>query len=130
MRYILAASAALLLTTAPAAAEFPDKPIKIQAPYAPGGNVDVTARIVADKLASHERSCVMKCAKDGKDLPPLTLIRVEAGEATPELAAGPNGAEVLIMQLPKPTARIGSDPAELAKRDFGSYDAPPGMIRN
>jgi len=34
----------------PAAAEFPDKPIKIQAPYAPGGNIDVTARIIADKL--------------------------------------------------------------------------------
>ena len=34
----------------PAAAEFPDKPITIQAPYAPGGNIDVTARIVADKL--------------------------------------------------------------------------------
>ena len=34
----------------PAAAEFPDKPIKIMAPYAPGGNIDVTARIIADKL--------------------------------------------------------------------------------
>ncbi len=27
-----------------------DKPIKIMAPYAPGGNIDVTARIIADKL--------------------------------------------------------------------------------
>lgn len=27
-----------------------DRPIKIMAPYAPGGNIDVTARIVADKL--------------------------------------------------------------------------------
>jgi len=34
----------------PAAAEFPDKPIRIMAPYAPGGNIDVTARIIADKL--------------------------------------------------------------------------------
>ncbi|HTR88160.1 MAG TPA: tripartite tricarboxylate transporter substrate binding protein [Reyranella sp.] len=31
-------------------AEFPDRPITIQAPYAPGGNIDVTARIIADKL--------------------------------------------------------------------------------
>src|SRR6266851_8953800 len=29
---------------------FPDKPIRIMAPYAPGGNIDVTARIIADKL--------------------------------------------------------------------------------
>src|SRR5712671_2752050 len=38
----------------PAAAQspdkFPDKPIRIMAPYAPGGNIDVTARIIADKL--------------------------------------------------------------------------------
>src|SRR6266850_7063481 len=38
----------------PAAAQspdkFPDKPIRMMAPYAPGGNIDVTARIVADKL--------------------------------------------------------------------------------
>ena len=39
-----------LLGAQPAAAEFPDKPIRIMAPYAPGGNIDVTARIIADKL--------------------------------------------------------------------------------
>ncbi len=40
----------LLASIGPAAAEFPDRPIRIIAPYAPGGNIDVTARIVADKL--------------------------------------------------------------------------------
>ena len=40
----------VLAVTGPAAAEFPDKPIRIMAPYAPGGNIDVTARIIADKL--------------------------------------------------------------------------------
>ena len=34
----------------PAHAQGSDKPIKIMAPYAPGGNIDVTARIIADKL--------------------------------------------------------------------------------
>ena len=37
---------------APAAAEFPEKPIRIMAPYAPGGNIDVTSRIIADKLSN------------------------------------------------------------------------------
>src|SRR6476646_5867689 len=41
---------ALVAGTGPAAAEYPDKPIRITAPYAPGGNIDVTARIIADKL--------------------------------------------------------------------------------
>lgn len=39
-----------MLAALPAVAEYPDKPIKIMAPYAPGGNIDVTARIIADKL--------------------------------------------------------------------------------
>jgi tripartite-type tricarboxylate transporter receptor subunit TctC len=43
---LLAAFAA----SGPAAAEYPDKPIKIMAPHAPGGNIDVTSRIIADKL--------------------------------------------------------------------------------
>ena len=34
----------------PAAAEFPERPIRIVVPYAPGGNTDVTARIVSDRL--------------------------------------------------------------------------------
>jgi tripartite-type tricarboxylate transporter receptor subunit TctC len=41
---------ALVAGTGPAAAEYPDKPIRIMAPYAPGGNIDVTARIIGDKL--------------------------------------------------------------------------------
>ena len=39
-----------LAIASPAAAEFPDKPIRLMAPYAPGGNIDVTSRIIADKL--------------------------------------------------------------------------------
>ncbi|HTG21458.1 MAG TPA: tripartite tricarboxylate transporter substrate binding protein, partial [Reyranella sp.] len=53
MRFIKAIAGALgvaLLAIQPAAAEFPDKPIRIMAPYAPGGNIDVTARIIAEKL--------------------------------------------------------------------------------
>lgn len=55
MRFIAAAVAALGLlagisASGPASAQFPDKPIKIMAPYAPGGNIDVTSRIIADKL--------------------------------------------------------------------------------
>ena len=46
------AHALLALRAAQAQAQdkYPDKPIRIMAPYAPGGNIDVTARIVADKL--------------------------------------------------------------------------------
>lgn len=50
MKMALLSLAAILAGLGPAAAAFPDKPIRIMAPYAPGGNIDVTARIMADKL--------------------------------------------------------------------------------
>ena len=73
--------------------------------------------------------CAGSLIEGGKELPPLTLIRVERGEATPHFTAGVKGAQVLAMQLPAPSDRIGSDPAKLAQRDFGKYEAPEGMVK-
>ena len=50
LKFATAAAALGLLLAGPAAAEYPDRPVRIVAPYAPGGNIDVTSRIVANKL--------------------------------------------------------------------------------
>jgi len=50
LRSALLGLLAAISVAGPAIAEFPDRPIRIMAPYAPGGNIDVTARIIADKL--------------------------------------------------------------------------------
>ena len=50
LKTILIGLLATLATAGPAAAEYPDRPIRIVVPYAPGGNTDVTARIISDKL--------------------------------------------------------------------------------
>jgi tripartite-type tricarboxylate transporter receptor subunit TctC len=42
---------ALCVTTASAQADFPSRPIKMYVPFPPGGGIDVTARIAAERLS-------------------------------------------------------------------------------
>src|SRR3954465_11519849 len=45
------ALALLLALTAPAAAEYPDKPVRLIIPFPPGGSNDVVGRLVANQLS-------------------------------------------------------------------------------
>ena len=47
---LLFAGGVAVLTGA-AAQDFPNKPVRIVVPFAPGGNVDITARTIAPPLA-------------------------------------------------------------------------------
>jgi tripartite-type tricarboxylate transporter receptor subunit TctC len=53
IRALIAGLAALVLSAAAGAQEYPTKPIRVLVPYAPGGVVDTTTRIVTNKI--HER---------------------------------------------------------------------------
>ena len=45
--------AALLGNGARAAADYPNKPVRIYVPYGPGGAGDLTIRLLADKLSQN-----------------------------------------------------------------------------
>ena len=47
----LLALALLLALTAPAAAEYPDRPVRLIIPFPPGGSNDVVGRLVAYQLS-------------------------------------------------------------------------------
>jgi tripartite-type tricarboxylate transporter receptor subunit TctC len=49
-RTALLALISCCLVTAPAFAEYPDKPIRLVVPFAPGGSVDILARVIAQQI--------------------------------------------------------------------------------
>jgi hypothetical protein len=61
-----------------------------------------------------------------KAMPQWSLAHVAPGEAAPVMHAGPEGADVLVLQFARPSDRPGSNPAELAKRDPAAYRSRPG----
>lgn len=58
-------------------------------------------------------------------LPRHSLMHVKNGETPPTLTAGGDGAEILILQLARPTERPGSDISKLAERDPNAYVQRP-----
>jgi len=71
--------------------------------------------------------CNGSLVHDGQTLPTQSLIYVEIGEDAPQLQAGPEGAEVMLLQFPKPSDRPGSNPDVLAQRT-PNYTAPHTLI--
>ncbi|PLC02148.1 ABC transporter substrate-binding protein [Variovorax sp. RO1] len=78
----LFALACLLAATVPAHAQgYPDKPIKLQVPFAPGGTTDIIARVISEPLGRHLGQSVIVENKSGAG---GAIGAAETARATPD----------------------------------------------
>ena len=111
MRRFISAAIAISLGLPPAAlAQYPERPIRVIVPYAPGGGTDITTRTVAQRLSEALKSSVVVDNRPGA-----------AGNIGKETAARatPDGYTLLTAGLsfavnPSLFSRLGYDPV----RDF------------
>lgn len=101
----------------PARAAFPDKPIRLLVPFAPGGGTDIVARFVGEKLGAALGQPVIVDNRPGAN-------GVIAGEAL--LRAAPDGHTLLVATA----AGFASAPALGAKLPYDVVKdfAPVGML--
>jgi len=86
----LAAFALLLALTAPAAAEYPDRPVRLIIPFPPGGSNDVVGRLVANQLSEKLGHKVFVDNRGGAG----GVLGTEAAAA-----AAPDGYTLLIISI-------------------------------
>jgi tripartite-type tricarboxylate transporter receptor subunit TctC len=106
----LAAAAALIHATA--AAGWPERPIRIVVPYAPGGFTDVVARLVGTKLAEKLAQPVVVENKPGAS----TMLGAEA------VAHAPPDGYTLLMAT---TSTISTNPLLFRKLTYKAADFAP-----
>jgi tripartite-type tricarboxylate transporter receptor subunit TctC len=86
----LAAFALLLALTAPAAADYPEKPIRLIIPFPPGGSNDVVGRLVANQLSEKLGTKVYVDNRGGAG----GVIGTEAASS-----AAPDGYTLLVVSI-------------------------------
>ena len=106
----------LLLFAAPAYPAYPDKPIRIIVPFAPGGNIDITARTIAPGLTEFLGQPVVVDNRGGAGGKQGTEIAAKAAPDGYTLLLGSSGA----LTMSPAFYKVGYDPI----RDF----APTSLV--
>lgn len=116
LRHILTLAAGLLLALAPAHADYPDKPVRLIVPWAPGGSTDAIARAIAQRMSESMGQSVVVDNRSGA-----------AGQIGTDAAAksAPDGYTIAVVELPHAVA-----PAVVAKLPYDLLKdfAPVSMV--
>ena len=92
-------AAATVVTTFPAAAQFPDKPINMWIGFRPGGAVDTTGRLIADRLSKILGQPVVGVTKAGGGGTAMATQLVKADPDGYTIGMGASAAYTLTPQL-------------------------------
>lgn len=103
----------------------PDQSDEVRAVGIRLGPNAATKGIAGDGGGQYYLVCEGALIEKGKRLPTRSLMHIAPHDPVPELRAGPDGADVLVLQFARPSERPGSDPAVLATRDPAAYRQRP-----
>ena len=107
LHFLISAAALFAVTTAFAA--YPEKTIRIIVPYAPGGNIDITARIIAPGMSEALGQQVVVDNRGGAG---GTLGADLAAKATPDGYTLLLGSSGTLSTAPPLYPKLGYDPVK------------------
>jgi len=119
-----------VITAGPAAAQYPNKPIRVIAPFPPGGGVDIVARALSEKLSARLGQALVVDNRPGAGTTIGTELAAKSAPDGYTLLVGPVGA-ALIAQIyyRKQEYDIRRDFAFITKIGFGTIVlvVPPSL---
>src|ERR1051325_7164539 len=109
------------LLTAPAAAQYPAKPLRFIVPFPPGGGVDIVARALGEKLGPRLGQSIVIENKPGGG---TTIGTDAAAKSAPDgytLLVGPIGSQAIVHHMhPKRSFDIQRDFAPVLRIGYGT----------
>ena len=127
---LAAAVGILALTALPAAAQYPNKPIRFIVPFPPGGGVDVVARTVGEKLGARLGQTIVVDNRPGAGTTLGTSLAAKGAPDGYTLLVGPViGLAIVHAYYSKLSYDLRHDFAPVSKIGFGTVVmvVPPSL---
>jgi tripartite-type tricarboxylate transporter receptor subunit TctC len=118
--FALLTTAGGVIAAAPAAAQYPSKPIRVIAAFPPGGGVDIVARAVGDKLSARLGQALVVDNRPGAGTTIGTELAAKSAPDGYTLLIGPVGAALIAQIYYRKAYDIRRDFAFITKIGYGT----------